>query len=457
MDEDNGQSQLSLCPGPFVTAALYCREPIMKTFLERKPYLLNAATPDSFWTPLMFSAANGSKITAQFLIECGADADRMNALNRTALDIACACGHPEVKAFLANKTTVKSQKLGNGSKDRFFAAVRDGNVDRVGDLLSHEIVDVDMTDEVGATALMIAAMTGHLDIVKLVLDLGAELDKQDKVNGWTPLMQATFYGHKNVSRLLIENGADPTIVAFNGCTALDLAALMEETDTDTLRMLAKQTIEFAPPTMRFDLKRKSLHRSMSSPNLSDKKMSRGFKSWLGKVANLFKKLKEVSESSHNISINIIPESNDLFVETVATDTENDQPDHLGSTLFTLGFSAATTDLSSYMISQQNSSTISSIPSAPRELLESTAVTGHFRMPDGLSSKLRDREKNDVTQILNTLFLQKYTSLFREQEIDLKAFKELDEQDLQELGVTSKEDRLKLLNFEISDTVFAQKT
>ncbi len=36
--------------------------------------------------------------------------------------------------------------------------------------------------------------------------------------------------------VLLERGADPTIAAFNGCTALDLATLMEESDTEVHRM-----------------------------------------------------------------------------------------------------------------------------------------------------------------------------------------------------------------------------
>ncbi len=51
--------------------------------------------------------------------------------------------------------------------------------------------------------------------------------------------------------VLLERGADPTIVAFNGCTALDLATLMEESDTEVLRLLAGQTIELAPPSLSF--------------------------------------------------------------------------------------------------------------------------------------------------------------------------------------------------------------
>ena len=54
-------------------------------------------------------------------------------------------------------------------------------MDQVADLLATEIVDVDLTDEVGATALMLAAMAGHLDIVQLLIPLGADVDKKSQI------------------------------------------------------------------------------------------------------------------------------------------------------------------------------------------------------------------------------------------------------------------------------------
>jgi len=41
---------------------------------------------------------------------------------------------------------------------------------------------------------MYAAMGGHLPVVQLLIDIRADIDKQDKVSGWTALMQATYHG-----------------------------------------------------------------------------------------------------------------------------------------------------------------------------------------------------------------------------------------------------------------------
>ena len=37
--------------------------------------------------------------------------------------------------------------------------------------------------------------------------------------------------------------ADPTIAAFNGCTALDLATLVDTKDSELVRQLATRTIQ----------------------------------------------------------------------------------------------------------------------------------------------------------------------------------------------------------------------
>jgi len=41
---------------------------------------------------------------------------------------------------------------------------------------------------------MYAAMGGHLPVVQLLVERGADIDKQDEASGWTAMMQATYHG-----------------------------------------------------------------------------------------------------------------------------------------------------------------------------------------------------------------------------------------------------------------------
>ena len=56
-------------------------------------------------------------------------------------------------------------------------------------------------------ALHSAVCRGHVDIVKLLLEKGAELEARGKVYGRTPLSWAAGNGHEAVVKLLLEKGA----------------------------------------------------------------------------------------------------------------------------------------------------------------------------------------------------------------------------------------------------------
>ena len=82
------------------------------------------------------------------------------------------------------------------------------------------------------------------------------MNQADRVNGWTALMQATFYCHRPVISCLISAGADPTITAINGCSALDLATLVDDEESALVRLLASHTIEIIPPSLEMSSRRR---------------------------------------------------------------------------------------------------------------------------------------------------------------------------------------------------------
>ncbi|MDA8576048.1 ankyrin repeat domain-containing protein, partial [Candidatus Marinamargulisbacteria bacterium] len=75
----------------------------------------------------------------------------------------------------------------------------------------------------GSTALMIAAQKGHEEIVKLLLEKGADANLAQN-NGCTALMLAAGVGNNNIVELLLEKGADANLAHNNGWTALMIAA-----------------------------------------------------------------------------------------------------------------------------------------------------------------------------------------------------------------------------------------
>ncbi len=88
-----------------------------------------------------------------------------------------------------------------------IAAAKAGKVAAVTKLLATGVA-VDAPDAENLTALNWAAYTGHLPVVKLLVERGAKVDTQTNKSGWTPLMNASAQGFPKVAIFLIEHGAD---------------------------------------------------------------------------------------------------------------------------------------------------------------------------------------------------------------------------------------------------------
>ncbi|RPB21249.1 ankyrin, partial [Terfezia boudieri ATCC MYA-4762] len=58
------------------------------------------------------------------------------------------------------------------------------------------------------TALYSAAYSGHADVVRLLLEKGANIEATRSDDGATALDSAAYSGHADVVRLLLEKGAN---------------------------------------------------------------------------------------------------------------------------------------------------------------------------------------------------------------------------------------------------------
>ncbi|MFA7280007.1 MAG: ankyrin repeat domain-containing protein [Sterolibacterium sp.] len=70
------------------------------------------------------------------------------------------------------------------------------------------------------TALLLAAHRGHLQCVAALVDAGAEIDS----SGWTPLIYAAFEGHADLVRFLLMRGANVNAQSETGMSALMAAS-----------------------------------------------------------------------------------------------------------------------------------------------------------------------------------------------------------------------------------------
>ncbi len=92
----------------------------------------------------------------------------------------------------------------------------------VGDLLAKG-ADTELADETGQTPLMIALVTGRAEIVRLLLENGANASHVQKTGDWTPLHRAVDSENIELVRLLLQYQADKNHRNRQGETPLDLA------------------------------------------------------------------------------------------------------------------------------------------------------------------------------------------------------------------------------------------
>lgn len=79
------------------------------------------------------------------------------------------------------------------SSHEFFAAIKAGDADSVEHLLDCDAGLLERRDEAGATPLHYAALSGHRELVRLLVDRGADLNCLDDEFGATPAGWAIEY------------------------------------------------------------------------------------------------------------------------------------------------------------------------------------------------------------------------------------------------------------------------
>ena len=134
----------------------------------------------------------------------------------------------------------QSAEQGEQMKEQFFQAVEKGQVIEIENLIN-EGIDINVVDDKGRTAAMIATYANHQEIVKVLIKRGADIDIQDDMEN-NPFLYAGAEGYLEILKLTIEAEANPKLLNRYGGTALIPASehgyvevvkeLLENTDID---------------------------------------------------------------------------------------------------------------------------------------------------------------------------------------------------------------------------------
>jgi ankyrin repeat protein len=166
--------------------------------------------PDAPWplpvSRLHLAATFGHADLARLLLELGTDPNQRGRNGETALLMAARGGHRALqRVLLGYGADVEIPDAGGGTAVTW--AVERGHGDVVRDLLEAGAPVGYTSAETNQTLLHLAALGGHLGIVRTLLTHGVPTITLD-AQGHPPLYYAGRYGHRQVADLLLAEGAD---------------------------------------------------------------------------------------------------------------------------------------------------------------------------------------------------------------------------------------------------------
>ena len=191
----------------------------------------NSQGDDPGCTPLVLAAENGQLDVVKLLVEKGADVNvrcSYNTIHECATPLIGAC-----------EVARDFDRLGGGPLpgSRVATTRKHGYLEIV-KLLLDKGAKVDVKNNFGNTALLIAAGNGQSEVVKLLLDKGASVDLGNN-QSITPLLMAAQNGDVDVTTLLLAKGANPN-AAMSGQKAWTPITIAEANHfTNVVEMLQK--------------------------------------------------------------------------------------------------------------------------------------------------------------------------------------------------------------------------
>ncbi|XP_067913220.1 protein phosphatase 1 regulatory subunit 12A-like isoform X2 [Heterodontus francisci] len=180
------------------------------------------------WTPLHAVASCGYINIAEYLINNGANVAAVNSEGEIPSDLAEESAMKDLLQDEISKQGIDVEAARKEEEHRMLQDARQW-------LNSGKIEDVRNTKS-GGTALHVAAAKGYLEVLKLLIQAGYDVNIKDN-DGWTPLHAAAHWCKEEACRILVENFSDMEAVNKVGQTPFDLA---DESIIELLEELQKK-------------------------------------------------------------------------------------------------------------------------------------------------------------------------------------------------------------------------
>ncbi|KIE04702.1 hypothetical protein NF27_GI00070, partial [Candidatus Jidaibacter acanthamoeba] len=188
-------------------------------------------------TPLMLAAASGSIKILESLVSQGANIDAVDIYQDSALHYAIKAKQSDSALFLANLSQNIIDKNRNGHTPLMLAAI--SGLNPIVQFLGFKMAKINQFDVKGLNALHLAAIYGNTEIIKLLVDIGMDIDcetqytKKNKLKN-TALHLAASHGRVQAFTVLIELGASITKEDIRGWSAIQYAVKSNDKEITNL-------------------------------------------------------------------------------------------------------------------------------------------------------------------------------------------------------------------------------
>ncbi|KAI9861440.1 MAG: Ankyrin-2 [Trichoglossum hirsutum] len=193
---------------------------------------------------LVLASMYGHLSAIRLLLERGADVDNKNEFPlccMSALLAASTSGHVEIVKFLVGRGAKFERRVFQGTTNPLVACAEvessrfsEAHMEII-KLLLDSNCDIDGQNEDGRTALSYAVERGNMDLFKLLLDKGANVNVRahSDQRKESVLDEAAYFGRLDMVRLLLDKGAEIRH-EMRGCTALHRATVLGKLEVMTL-------------------------------------------------------------------------------------------------------------------------------------------------------------------------------------------------------------------------------
>ncbi|CAG0906265.1 unnamed protein product, partial [Cyprideis torosa] len=262
--------------------------------------------PDKEWKerPLHRACLRGHTPCVELLLSAGADINARDRNGWTPLHYCTVKGDRAVLLLLLGRSAVVDCRDEYG-RTPLLLACQEGHASQVRDLVNHK-ADVNAKERRGWTPLMWASFAGHEATVEfLVRETNVDLEERENFGGWTALAYAAREDQTQVMRILLDEGAEVDAEDSEGITPLQWAC--QEGSLESVKLLVehgadwRRTNDFGVNAVWYSLARADLGLSEYFMNLCGREymleLSEVEKTFPERFVSEFTEMEEIGQGS----------------------------------------------------------------------------------------------------------------------------------------------------------------